>query len=73
MSLSDEVGAAARDLDKAPTGEAVIEQLVTGIVKLQRRLAAAELQIATQQRLMDSHEHRVAMLETALPKGKFNA
>jgi hypothetical protein len=55
------------------SGEDVVRHVLKGQLTLQRRLAAAEAKADLQQRLLDSHEHRVAMLETALPKGNFNA
>ncbi|HMF54368.1 MAG TPA: hypothetical protein VK593_08460 [Edaphobacter sp.] len=59
----------------------VIDKLIASQVKLQRicealvaKNAEKDTQIATQQRLLDSHEHRIEMLEvTVRPKGKFDA
>jgi cell division protein FtsB len=73
---NDDVAQLATDLDKAPTGEAIIQRLLTAQVKLHRENAqmAAENaaikatldnlvdQIALLTALVDSHQHAIELM-----------
>ena len=58
----------------------VIERLLAGERRLQEtcqqlvsKNVQQDAQIAAQQRLLDSHELRIELLERALPKGRYDA
>jgi hypothetical protein len=66
---NDDVAQLANDLDKAPSGEAIIERLLTGQVLLQREnaelkamIGALTDQVATLVRLVDGHQHAIELI-----------
>ena len=72
----DDVRQLANDLDKAPTGEQVIERLLHAVVLLQRgqaqeaaRIDQLETQVALQTRLMDSNRIEIEDLKLKLETG----
>jgi DNA-binding transcriptional regulator YbjK len=64
--MANNVEALATDLDKAPTGEVIIERLLTAQVSSQRRIENLEARVALLTQLVDSHQHT---LEAASMKG----
>jgi hypothetical protein len=69
-NISNEVAEAARDLDKAPTGEEVIQRLLTATVTLQREhresrtmIERQDAQIALLTKLVDSHQAEFEILK----------
>jgi hypothetical protein len=53
------------------SGQVMLKRLFE---KADAKIAEQDTKIAIQQRLIDSHEHRIEMLEAAIrPKGKFDA
>ncbi|WP_035350157.1 hypothetical protein [Edaphobacter aggregans] len=67
--ISKTVAAMAKELEKAPSGAAIIERLLTGQVLLQREnaeqkamIGALTDQVATLTKLVDSHQHAIEIL-----------
>jgi hypothetical protein len=67
---NEQVAQLVRDLDKAPSGEAIIEHLLTAQIKLQREnkdlkamIDALTDQIATLVKLVDGHQVAIQLLQ----------
>ncbi|MBB5331389.1 putative coiled-coil protein SlyX [Edaphobacter lichenicola] len=60
--MENEVSVLARDIDKAPNGEAVIERLLSAQIKVQRLFALADAKIAQQDVTIAEQNAKIAAL-----------